>query len=43
MLVQSHAEEVKDINAKVAELESLITDQPDPNWETLALGMISHL
>lgn len=43
MLVQSHAAEVKDINDKVKELENLITDQPDPNWETLALGMISHL
>lgn len=43
MLVQSHAAEVKDINDKVKELENLITDQLDPNWETLALGMISHL
>ena len=30
MLAQSHAAEVKDINEKVAELERLMTDQPDP-------------
>ena len=30
---------MKDMKEKVAELEALITDKPDPNWETLALSM----
>ena len=32
-----------DIDAKVAELEDLITGKQDPDWETLAISMISHL
>ena len=32
-----------DINGKIAELESLITGKQDPDWETLAISMISHL
>ena len=43
LLVQEHAGKVKDVEEKVAELANLIAGKQDPDWETLALSMISHL
>ena len=42
-LAQTHAATMDDINNKVKELDALLTDKPDPQWETLSLSMISHL
>ena len=42
-MVHSQSLMMGDINAKIAELDSLITGKQDPDWETLAISMISHL
>ena len=43
MLVQTHASTMDDIAEKVKQLDALLTDKPDPNWETMAMSMISNL
>ena len=34
---------IGEINDKVGELDQLLENTNDPNWETLSLSMISHL
>ena len=41
--MRSHAREIDDINNKIAQVEYLVDEKADPNWETLSLKMINNL
>ena len=43
MFMGSYSSEIGEINDKVGELDSLLENTNDKNWETLSLSLISHL
>ena len=41
--LKSRAQEINDINSKIEQVNRLVDDQADPDWKTLALGLLTKL